>query len=116
MAEIAVVHAVEHHFGDRLLAALAFAARLVIQRFGQALMLFQELVHHRVGGGFRHFGHRRHRDRHRHLVLVRVIGERGAHRGAGRGENDRHCGDKHAVGTRNRVIGCLRHGVTRFGS
>ena len=51
MAVIAVVHAVEHHFGNGLLAAGAFAAGLVIQHFRQAAMLGQKLGHHRVGGG-----------------------------------------------------------------
>ena len=40
---MALVHAVEHHFGDRLLADAAFAAGFVIERLGQAAMLGQQL-------------------------------------------------------------------------
>ena len=43
MAVIAGIHAVEHHFGDRLLALIALAAGLVIQHFRQAAMLGQKL-------------------------------------------------------------------------
>ena len=38
-------HAVEHHFGDRLLASHAFAARFVIHGFRQAALLVPELSH-----------------------------------------------------------------------
>src|SRR5471032_1561582 len=40
-----------------------------------------------------------------------MIGQRSADRGAGGGENNRHRDNKHAIGTRNRVVGFLRHGT-----
>jgi len=61
-----------------------------------------------VGGGLGRLDHLHHRFCHG-IIRVRMIGQGGADRGAGGGENDRHRGNKHAVGTRNRVVGFLGH-------
>ena len=70
MAIIAVVHAVEDHFGDGLLAAGAFAAGFVVHHLGKAPVLGQKLGHGGVGRGTGDLGHF-------HL----------AHGGRGRGSN-----------------------------
>ena len=90
-------HAVHHHFGDRDLAALALAARLIVNRLAQAGVLARiDLRFGRAGVGARARAaqHRLHHHGAGVGVLEQRAGAAGAHalRRAERGELDARVG------------------------
>ena len=91
MAIMARVHAVKHHFSDRLLTPAAFAAGLVIQGLGQSAMLGDQLGQHHVLGALRC------RRGSRHGWNIRAIAHGGAKRGADSGQNNGQGCEQHAV-------------------